>query len=321
MHGLLAYQKPVAAFKEGDPTKVNWIFEFRKGDTLRFGKREIIAPRANRLIVASRPNKYLPMFPDEFESHLGQIAHSFDVFFLAGFQSFQKRMGGMHFRHCLRRLNWQLAQLKASRHGKFHLEYVAIHDAELDKAIYPTILHNFDSLGINEVETVHFLRRIGDYPHAHELERSETPINFYKGLRHIFHRFKLKRLHAHTLGYFLLLLRKDYVKRHSPQEFVNSLLFASRVADARAYFGRPPALADLKKLTRLKISKEGLIAIKGFAHGMFGASDRARNFTLTGIMDAGDHYLIMVPTAIVTPKATVGLGDTISSVAFASEPF
>ncbi|HLC47514.1 MAG TPA: ADP-dependent glucokinase/phosphofructokinase [Candidatus Norongarragalinales archaeon] len=317
----LVFKKPRAASKDGDPTKVNWIFEFKKGDALRFGKRMLISPRANRIIVASRPEKYRPLFPVEFEPHLHQLGHSFDVFFLAGFQSFQRNMDGISFRHHLRRLIWQIKQLKSNAHARFHLEYVAIHDPVLDKAIYPSILHLFDSFGINEVETVHFLKRMGDYHLADALERREAPMNYYRGIRHIFHKFKLKRLHAHTLGYFLLLLRKDYVGRKLPEEFVNSLLFASRVADARAFYGKAPAFADLQKLSHLKISDTGIKALKEMATELYGNSDKVRHFVLNGIHDAGDHYLIMVPTAIVKPKATVGLGDTISSVAFASEPF
>lgn len=321
LHDRLVFKNPRYAFDASDPTKVNWIFEFRKGDRLKFGKRKIVAPRANRIIVASRPDKYVPMFPSEMEPHLHQLARSFDVFFLAGFQSFRRNRGEMNFRGDLRRLIWQVNQLRGNKHGRFHLEYVAIHDPLLDKGVYPSILHLFDSLGINEVETVHFLKRLGDYCLADELKKNETPMNFYRGIRRIFHRFKLKRLHAHTLGYFLLLLRKDYVGRKSPEEFANSLLFASRVADARAFYGKAPAYSDLKKLFHLKISDAGINALKEMASELYSDPSKGRHFILNGIHDAGDHYLIMVPTAIVKPKATVGLGDTISSVAFASEPF
>ncbi|MFH1750749.1 MAG: ADP-dependent glucokinase/phosphofructokinase [Candidatus Micrarchaeota archaeon] len=320
-HDRLVFKKPKAAYSETDPTKVNWIFEFRKGDRMRIGRREIISPRANRIIVASRPPEYKPLFPDLMEPHLEHLGNSFDVFFLAGFQSFQRRMGGINFRHHIRKLAFQLKQLQKNPHARIHLEYVAIHDPILDKAIYPSILHLFDSFGINEVETIHFLKRIGERRLAAEFEERETPMNYYRGIRQLFHKFGLKRLHAHTLGYFLLLLRKDYIGRRSPEEFADSLLFASRVADARAFYGRAPFYSDLQKLSHLKISDLGLSALRQMANELYGNSDEARHFLLNGIHDAGDHYLIMIPTAIVKPKATVGLGDTISSVALASEPF
>lgn len=226
-----------------------------------------------------------------------------------------------HYRYYLSKLIWQLKQLRFMKKNRFHLEYVAIHDPELDKAVYPRLLPFFDSLGINEVETIHFLKRIGDYGLAEKLEKHESAMNFYQSTLRLFRKFKLKRLHAHTLGYFVLLLRKEYVGRKHPQEFVNSLLFASRVADARALKGKPPFHSDLSKLSHLKISKEGIEAIKEFAEEYFSNKEQAKRFMLNGIYEADDHYLIMVPTAIVKPKATVGLGDTISSVAFGSEPF
>ncbi|MFH1442800.1 MAG: ADP-dependent glucokinase/phosphofructokinase [Candidatus Micrarchaeota archaeon] len=320
-HDRLVFKKPRAAYREGDPTKTNWIFEFRKGDRIRFGGHDIVCPRDNRLIVASRPKKYVPMFPEDLEEHLINISNSFDVFFLAGFQSFQKTMGGRHFRYRLQKLRRQLKVLKANRKARFHLEYVAIHDPVMDKVIYPSVLRMFDSFGINEVETVHFLKRLGNYGLADALERDESSVNYYKALRHIFHKFRLKRLHAHTLGYFLLLLRKDYVGRVLPAEFADSLLFASRVADARAFFGRTPFYKDLRKLPHLRISQQGIAALKEFANGFIENKEMAKRFLLNGIFEADDHFLIMVPTALVKPKATVGLGDTISSVAFASEPF
>ncbi len=317
----LVFRKPRASYRDGDSTKTNWIFEFRKGDRIRFGKKGLVCPRSNRIIVASRPKKYLPLFPIGMDGFLPQLSSSFDVFFLAGFQSFQQRMEGKHFRSYLNKLIWQLKQLHQNKNARFHLEYVAIHDPLLDKTIYPALLPHFDSLGINEVETIHFLRRLEEYDYAERLEHHESALNFYKSLLRLFHRLRLKRLHGHTLGYFMLLLRKDYAGRIRPQEFVNALLFASRVADGRAFYGKTPSFADIRKLHNLKISKEGIEALRGFASGFFGSNERARKFLLNGILEAEDHLLIMVPTALVKPKATVGLGDTISSVAFASEPF
>ncbi|MFH0971318.1 MAG: ADP-dependent glucokinase/phosphofructokinase [Candidatus Micrarchaeota archaeon] len=321
IHDRLVFKKPRASFEATDPTKTNWIFEFKKGDAIRFQNRQIVCPRSNRLIVASRPAKYEPVFAAEIEPHLQEISGSFDVFFLAGFQSFQHKMDGRHFRNRLQTLIWQLKLLRQNKRARFHIEYVAIHDPYLDKIIYPRLLQFFDSLGINEVETIHFLRRMGDRNLSHALERHESPHNYYRAILRIFHKYKLKRLHAHTLGYFLLLLRKDYAGRRLPSEFVNSMLFASSVADARALFGKAPFLPDLKKLAHLKISDIGIDAMKAMANALHPGRQEAERFMLNGIYDAGDHWLIMVPTAIVKPKATVGLGDTISSVSFASEPF
>ncbi len=320
-HERLVFRKPQTAYRKDDPFKINWIFEFRKGDKITFNGKTIICPRSNRLIVASRPKEYVPLFTDEFEPHLHAIANSFDVFFLGGFQSFQKRMGEYSFRHYLRKLKWQLTQLRKNQKARFHLEYVAIHDKYMGKNIWPEILPFFDSMGINEVETSQLLKLAGDYHAANELERHESPLNFYKALGRVFHKFKLKRLHGHTLGYFIMLLRKDYIGYSLPERFVNSLLFASRVADSRAYYGKPPSAADLRKLRHLRISETGIAALKSFSFEYFGKKDEAIRFMLNGICDAEDHYIIMVPTAIVKAKATVGLGDTISSTAFVSEPF
>ncbi len=316
----LAYKKPISCSRYLDETKTNWIFEFNKGEKLRFNGKTIICPRSNRLIVASRPETFVPIFDNSLEPYLKDISNSFNLYFLAGFSSFQKQMQGRHFRYYLHKLLVQLGKLKLNKKAKLHLEYVAIHDPELESAIYPTILPFFDSLGLNEVETMHFLRMIGDIPLSVKIENHESPMNFYLGIKRLFHKFKLKRLHAHTLGYFFLLLRKDYVGLKSPKDYVDSLLFASRVADARAFFGKPATIASISKLSKLKISQNGIDALSHFANEALPTPSQRQKFLLNGYFEADDHFVIMVPTSIVKAKSTVGLGDTISSIAFASEP-
>ncbi len=39
----------------------------------------------------------------------------------------------------------------------------------------------------------------------------------------------------------------------------------------------------------------------------------------SGIFELNDHYVVIVPSPIVQPKSTVGLGDVISSMALAAE--
>ncbi|MBI5224250.1 hypothetical protein HY989_00090 [Candidatus Micrarchaeota archaeon] len=319
-YGNLAYKKPIACIRDLDDTKTNWIFEFGKGDKLKFNGKTIICPRSNRLIVASRPKAYLPLFEDALLSYLPSISSSFNLYFLAGFSSFQITMQGRHFRHYLHKLLWQITQLKKNKNAKLHLEYVAIHNPELESAIYPSLLPLFDSFGINEVETMHFLKMTGDNYLSKQIGRHESPMNFYLGIRRIFHKFKLNRLHAHTLGYFFLLLRKEYVGLKSPNDFVSSLLFASRVADARASLGVAASIHDVLKFGDLKMSKIGIDAMNSFANEFIKSKPQRQKFLLNGYFEIDDHFVIMVPTSIVRAKSTVGLGDTISSIAFASEP-
>ncbi|MEK6843261.1 MAG: ADP-dependent glucokinase/phosphofructokinase, partial [Candidatus Micrarchaeota archaeon] len=106
----------------------------------------------------------------------------------------------------------------------------------------------------------------------------------------------------------------------SPKDYVDSLLFASRVADARAFFGKPATIASISKLSKLKISQNGIDALSHFANEALPTPSQRQKFLLNGYFEADDHFVIMVPTSIVKAKSTVGLGDTISSIAFASEP-
>lgn len=51
--------------KEGDPTKINWIFEFREKDKFKIGGDVAVAPRSNRVIYSS-PFPSIPVFKGDY---------------------------------------------------------------------------------------------------------------------------------------------------------------------------------------------------------------------------------------------------------------
>ncbi len=318
---LQLVQAKKAAHKK-DPTKTNWIFEFSKGDQLQWQGKTITCPRSNRLIILSKLVKVEPLFSLELEPFLPQLARHFDRAMIAGFHHLHRKKSKT-LRYYLERLCRQLDALKkANPRLRIHVEYVMIHDEKLAREVYEHIGRPADSLGINEVEMKHVLGMFGFKKELRALQKEENAFPLYQGARSLALHFNFERVHVHTLGYFIMYLSKKHMLP-DPRAYIDSLLLAAKASEVRATLGKPPTKKDLldKKFEKIKVSKIGLEQLGWFAKKAGLQGKRKTQFLEEGIADFGDHYVFVVPTPITPkPKSTVGLGDTISSTAFLSQP-
>jgi len=72
------------AYKPDDQLKINWIFEYAKGIELDFGGEKVVTPRANRVILATRPPGVVMGFAGELHDHLPELGGNIDVRFPGG---------------------------------------------------------------------------------------------------------------------------------------------------------------------------------------------------------------------------------------------
>ncbi|MBU1198180.1 hypothetical protein KJ765_06775 [Candidatus Micrarchaeota archaeon] len=322
-NGKLQLLQPIQAANISDRTKINWIFEFHKGDVIHVNGKKIAAPRDNRFIVLSKLIKTQPLFPPSLDAHLPELAQHFDRAMIAGFHHLHASEKGKGYSFYLDVLCKQLERIKTANPSlKLHVEYVMIHDPGLEKEVYERVGYYADSLGINEVETPHLLERLG-YTHlARNIRTQDNAIHLYEGAVKLCEKYEFERVHIHSLGFFLLLLHKKACDASRLKDYRHSLLFASLTAEARAALGKPPTPADIKKRNP-GVSPIGMQQMR-----LFAAEAKKRypdfnenQFLEEGTAEFGQHFLIMVPTAVAQkPKSTVGLGDTISSSALLSEP-
>jgi len=302
--------------RKGDATKVNWIFEFKTGEKLK-AKSEFHSPRANRLIVSS-PAHYTPVFENV---DVKQLAKNADVAMLSGFQQLHldKNLGAT-----LKKISSQIAELKkANPKIAVHWEFVPMEDKKAEKLVLSSVGKAVDSMGINEVEIVDVLKALGAKKEADKIGKLENSYSLYLGARRLSELLKLERVHVHSFGFQLAVLRKPYVV--APDKVRDALVFSSIIAALKALKGSAFVFRKEFEAHALVPSETGFNQIRALEGGL--DEERVKRFSSmtrralleSGIFELNDHYVVIVPSPIVQPKSTVGLGDVISSMALAAE--
>jgi ADP-dependent phosphofructokinase/glucokinase len=332
----LSFPTPAQAARPDDPTKVNWIFEFKRGHKVQVGPELIDAPRTNRVIIASRA-RVEPTFREELRPFLPELAKRVQAAFLAGYHYLEPEHRYSHGRSWLDLVKLEdsaLAAMKKANPSLFlHFEYVPFPHPEIERQVISLVTKHVDSLGCNEVELRELLRAFKLKGAEEQLARVENAFSLYEGMRPLFEKLKLKRFHLHTLGYHLLLLTKPYP--HALEKVRDAVVFAGLAGTAKSLAGGDITPRDLSRALEVPVSETGLNQVRSFesalsiqVKGKRGRKKKeyrslqfdARYLLKEGIMDMGPHLVLIVPTQInPRPAATVGLGDVVSSVALAAE--
>ncbi len=311
----------------GVPPKVNWIFEFKGGLRVQVGGETLVAPRSNRLIVATKA-RTLPAFAPEYAAALPALGEDLDAAVLAGYQHLPQALGfdTKQVAEALRREASSLWLLKKRNStAPLHFEYVTIGSEKIEKQLFETLTGPFDSLGCNEVELRAILEKLGCKREAHAIEREESAFTIYNGALKLMEKLKLKRVQVHNLGYFVVVLKKPY--RVPPTSVLRTCLYASQTANARVELGREVTHPQVRaNAAHASISDAGLNQVLNFSTKVIydlkksKAEFNAQKFLRDGIYEEKTHYALIIPAQISSkPHLTVGLGDVISSVALAAE--
>ncbi len=277
--------------------EVHYILEFPAG--LSFGAQA--APRPNRFIAAPKTKI---LFHRGWEDSLSAVSQECDLFFIAGLNHM-----GEDYETSFQTVRRHIMTAKAVNPSlKVHLEVTSVPDLRKREAIVEQILPLVDSLGLNETELADlaFLLGLPDWERVRD-----DPILQLEAMK-IMAALGVRRVHMHTLGYYLCL-------SPNPAEAVRSgLLFASLIGSVRASTGQVRGPKDLSKAKRLPVAERGFGELAKLCDQL-GLKGRARR----ELEEEGwcrDEDLVAIPTKLVTgPKYTVGLGDVISGASIFSE--
>lgn len=301
-------------------TKLNYIFEYPKNVTYQVDGKTISTPRANRIILSTRSPRAIMGFDPAITELLPELGVGMDVGFLAGYH--HGTIPGIaddldSF------IELSLQQLQALRKGnshlKLHFEYVPMKVVADGHKLLTKLLPHFNSLGINETEIRKVLKEIGESELAADIEQNERAYALYQGILAISRHFQVPRIQLHNLGYYLLVLRKPY---YMPPNLVRkACLYASAVNGVRAKDGGIVDKDKVASMTHYPLSDIGFQQLTEFAQEAATTGlPVPDNFSQTGILELDDHYLLFVPAHVIPdPISTVGMGDTISSAAYAAE--
>lgn len=241
-------------------------------------------PRNNRFIISPRKTSQNTLLPDPVSGDLLAVFSSCSHAFLSGFQYLAT---DLEFRHGASQI---LAMKAANRNLRVHIECVSATDPGTNAGIVRHILPVADSAGMNENELSLLLGR----------QAGPGPESLVQDMIGLARRTGLPRIHLHTFGYYLEIIRDDCSIPDISQE---GLLFAARAA--AMYAGGPGST----------VTPAGLAAVDRVA-SVFGTGE------LPGLSSAGPYRVLVVPTLIAPGiTRTVGIGDVLSSTAFVAEPF
>lgn len=313
--------RPVSeAARSSDETKINWIFEYAKGETVGFGEEVVTTPRANRVILATRPKGSVMSFDSATAQHLPELGENIDVAFMAGYHYAEPMNScGRTFEEFMADSVQQLHALKERNPNLvMHFEYVPMKRPDLEPEMLQTICQEIKSFGINENEIKRVLREYGYEAEMQAIEEDERAYSLYQGALRLFRHMQLDRIHLHNLGYYVLILKKPYPV--SMTEARQSCLFASAVNAMKAQYGGYVERRKLKEASELALSDVGFRELAGLAEELKGEHPQAADLLTQGYLEFEDHYLVATPAHIVpNPVSTVGMGDTISSASYAAE--
>ncbi len=318
--GKLQIQPVSQAARSDDETKINWIFEYAKGETVAFGSEVVTTPRANRVILATRPKGSIMSFDETIAQHLPALGESIDVAFMAGYHYAEPVCSdGRSFEEFMDDSVKQLHALKQENPDLvMHFEYVPMKWPELEPKMLQTICQEIKSFGINENEIKRVLREYGYEAEMEAIDEDERAYSLYKGALKLFRHMQLDRIHVHNLGYYVLVLKKPY-----PVSMMNvrqACLFASAVNAVKAKHGGYVKPEQLGEASQLPLSDVGFKELAGIAKELEGEHPEAAKLLERGYLEFEDHYLVVTPAHIVAnPVSTVGMGDTISSASYAAE--
>lgn len=317
--GKLVLKQPKKAFKPGVESKVNWILEYSKGMDVDCGGIAFKVPRDNRLIISSRP-KWLRLDMDkEVYSRLDSLG-PLDGAILSGYQMIKEKYeDGSTYEDYLESSIKVIEKLKSlNPEIRIHIELTSIQNRTIRKAILEEIVAgHVHSLGLDTVEVANSLNVLGFEELAYAvIRKGENGImSLYQGAVKLLELLSLERVHVHCLGYYICTLAKGHpltLKEHR-----DSLLFSSTLAATKALKGKVENMEDVKAGLEVPVSARGLEDLENFKLYCTGRKFCSPDEFGYGYIYGPTHDAVIIPSKVVEkPKATVGIGDTISAGAF-----
>ncbi|BBJ27813.1 ADP-dependent glucokinase/phosphofructokinase [Athalassotoga saccharophila] len=282
-HGL---DHPINAYDGEGIEAIHWIFEFSQGQSMTIKGKIYTCPRSNRFIASWNPVNSKLEVRDPFKSYVIEHAQDISHFLVSGFHIMQEIYpdGETVDDRIDKLLEFVMALREKNSRMKFHLEFASIRRDGVRKAVEEKLFSRFDSLGLNEVELSWVARDIG----YDEKDILNLDVERISQIISKIMRGNLSRVHFHALGFYLLALKEGY----NLESQKKALAFASLAAAQRAM--------------------DGEINLERFKYML----DIPEKYDYKEWEEDGIHFILFPTKVVPSPKITVGLGDTISSLGF-----
>lgn len=303
--GRLAFKHPREAYREGDPIKVNRIFEFRAGTTFKLGNETVEVPFSGRFIVSARFERIKVHTEPELRPFLPEIGMEVDGAILSGYQGIKLRYSdGKDANYYLKKAKEDIMLLKREKNVKVHLEFASIQNRELRKKVIYNLFPLVDSVGMDESEIAYILNALGYSKLSDRIFTYNRIEDTVLGGKILIDEMNLEILQIHTIYYIMYITYTD--NPLSEEELRKSLELATALAAARASLGEIKSPEDYRVGLKVPYNERGEYVKLRFEE----AKRRLRT---------KEYRVVIIPTRLAqNPVSTVGLGDTISAGAFTS---
>src|SRR5208337_665943 len=249
--------------------------------------------RNNRFIVSPLHDPSTILLNEEIIGEFRKAAAFCDRAFLSGYQYLTS---DREFSIAADQL---LVAKKQNPHLRIHAEWVTVADDEITRRFVRYILPHASSLGLNEQELGFVYRCMNPAVSQNHGQAAGSAATLAQQALEICQSTGLVRLHLHTFGYYMAVCKDP----SCPEKTRDALLFASRTIAQSAGRAEPGMVLEGRK------------ALEDSA-AAFGRE------VSPGIFHSGKYHVIVIPSLIVQGVTkTAGMGDRISSLAFAADPF
>ena len=290
------------AYYENHPTKINRIFEYKKDISINLGDEVITTPNNNRFIVSSRPDALRFEIPQTLKDKLPYIGSLIDCAFLSGYQGIKKKYkDGKNAEYYFNSCREDIKYLKEGNENlKVHLEFASIQDYDIRKMILDYIVPNVDCVGMDETEISNILHTLGHDSLSQSIIKNSKIEDVVEGSTILMENFNLDYVQIHTMYYIMFLCKKDNPLTKNTLEDILDL--STIMASTKAKKGTIKSIEDIKYGITVPYNKYGNLL----------------QSIVEDLCNSYENYKIAIkPSRLVdNPVSTVGLGDTISSVAF-----
>jgi ADP-dependent phosphofructokinase/glucokinase len=273
------------------PDEIHLVFEYPPG---LVPVAEGVVPRNNRFIASPAYDPESALIPGDSGDAVISRVSAYTRVFLSGYQYLS--LAG----EFARAADQILRMKKNTSRMRVHVECVSVTDDAVIGGFARHILPAADSIGLNEHELLLLLHHLIPQEPGYGISGHLSPVQLVKGALLVCRKSGLRRLHLHTFGYYVLVIRADCSQ---PDESLNALLFAS-LTTVHAAQG-----------SSTEISPVGIGALEQIEEA-FGPQRSP------GIFPVDTHTIIIIPTIIAHDiKKSSGLGDILSSTAFVADRF
>ncbi|WIV68648.1 ADP-dependent glucokinase/phosphofructokinase [Natrialbaceae archaeon AArc-T1-2] len=290
-----------------DRTKINWVFEFRKGDDL-FG---VTAREDTRFIAASRPPEF-DLSAGELDERVGQVGEVVDGALLAGYHNLTPDHVEDGYEETHRHAREVIRRLRSGGDVDVHIEYAVTHDDDLRESMYEWILPAANVVGADthELTMLHDdagIDAVAEPPSEATPFEPDEILDHYRMLEAVREELGVDCLQLHAMEYHLAVM-ESY---HSPEALRRGLEFSAVNAAAKAAKGEITSPADLETGLEYEPSAMGRDAIELLADHLGETAEDGVLVTPT---------VAACPNRVVDdPAGTVGIGDIVSSSSFVLE--